>query len=504
MMRIKGYSMTNNIFSLIQRKKNLAGMGLLVLLLGTTFFIQNLSQNVKQVSVLQNGIQTCFSRISQTYTAKLLGETSSLYLDSGFMNATEECFGETMAMTEEHFAKALKSTTKKLNTLASDVHWFQQKLAADSEKNFAKTSAGISVSNLGSRFEKLEQTKDQITEKNEEFKADLVSTLSSLKVSFYILSFFLPFLLIWDFAERKSLKDRNAKLEKEAIDEIETLGADASDRVEEIIKTALEQNELIYCSKLFSNYHANTSFRDATDFKAPSTSTKIEVISNNDRENYEQQIDRIWAESEEEDNQDLNNQEVAILEQYEQVLEGLTPIKLDSVLGKVVNILSNKLLAEGIFIDMDLGDSVDVYANEESMEQVFYHVIQNAVKNSSSGIAPQKVHIANKQLGGTVVIEISDSGSGYSPDVLATQSGLNKEDELPISLQICEEFMKEFQGEVSFANKLNEEGEVSGSTVKLSFKKAMTTKVEDKVRIRDVQKGTKKEILARMKEQTIA
>jgi len=503
MMRIKGYSMTNNIFSLVQRKKNLAGMGLLVLLLGTTFFIQSLSQNLKKVSLLQSGIQTCFSRVAQTYTAKLLGDTGALYLDSGFMNATEECFGETMAQTEEHFSKTLKSSAKKLNTLASDVHWFQQRIGGDAEKDFTKTTAGVSISNLGSRFEKLEQNKDQIYEATEELKTDIISTLSSLKVSFYILAVLLPFILIWDFAERKSLKERNKKIENEALEEIEGLGVEDSSRVEDIIKMALEQNELVYCSKLFSNYHANTSFRDAADFKTPSNA-KVEIVNASSKENYEEQIDRIWSESEVEDIQVLNEEEKAIVEKYDQTPEGMDAIKVDTVLGKVVNILSNKLLAEGIFIDMDIDESIDVFGKEESMEQVFYHVIQNAVKNSNSGIAPQRVKVGCQKLGGTVVISVADTGSGFSSEFLSSQSGLTQKDELPISLQICDEFMKEFSGEVSFANESNEDGEVTGSVVKLVFKRVIASQINDNIRIRDIQKGTKKEILARMKESTIA
>jgi signal transduction histidine kinase len=477
-------------------------MGLLVLLLGTTFFIQSLSQNVKQVSVLQNGIQTCFSRVAQTYTAKLLGETSSLYLDAGFMNATEECFGETMAETEEHFSQALKKSSKKLNTLASDVHWFQQRIANAEESEFSKTTSGISISNLGQRFEKLEQTKDEIAEANEIFKVEILSTLASLKVSFYILSFLLPFMLIWDFAERKSLLDRNKRLEGEAKDELETLGPDASDRVEELIRTALDQNELVYCSKLFSNYHANTSFRNATDFKTP-THGKVELINSSDKQAYDQQIDRIWAESELEDSSELNLKELEVIEEFNNIPEGLDSVGLNNVLGRVVKNLSNKLLAEGIFIDMDIDEDAHVYGNEESMEQVFFHVIQNAVKNSNLGIAPQKVQISHKHLGGTTVIEVSDSGKGFSPEVIDSKLGLNKE-ELPISLQICGSFMEEFSGEVAFSNNYNADGDVKGSIVKLIFKRAKVDHSSDNIRVRDVQKGTKREILARMKQQAQA
>jgi predicted PurR-regulated permease PerM len=78
-----------HITKLLENKRSVCGLLLLGGLIFTTYNIQESSNSVKKVTNFESGMQTCFSRVNQTYTAKLIGDTSSNYLSQNFQNLTE-------------------------------------------------------------------------------------------------------------------------------------------------------------------------------------------------------------------------------------------------------------------------------------------------------------------------------------------------------------------------------------------------------------------------------
>ncbi len=91
-------------FSFIfESKKTILGFLILSSLVFTTFQVTNDSFKLKRISSLESGIQTCFTRVNQTYTAKLLTDETSGYLTQNFQGLTEECFAESISSLEENF-----------------------------------------------------------------------------------------------------------------------------------------------------------------------------------------------------------------------------------------------------------------------------------------------------------------------------------------------------------------------------------------------------------------
>ena len=62
-----------------EMKNNWITVALLATFIGTTYFIQNTNNSLRNLVVLSDGLQTCTTRVSQTYTAKLIGDTTSPY-----------------------------------------------------------------------------------------------------------------------------------------------------------------------------------------------------------------------------------------------------------------------------------------------------------------------------------------------------------------------------------------------------------------------------------------
>jgi hypothetical protein len=63
--------------------------------LSTTLRLEG--QKSQKIATLQEGLQTCFTRVHNTLTARLMSSFNSQYLSEGFTGVTEECFGETVS-----------------------------------------------------------------------------------------------------------------------------------------------------------------------------------------------------------------------------------------------------------------------------------------------------------------------------------------------------------------------------------------------------------------------
>ena len=175
----------NKISSFLEHKKSITGLFLLATLVVNTYNIQENSGRIKRLTNFESGMQTCFSRVNQTYTAKMLGEAASNYMTQNFQNLTEECFAEGILNVEDSFKTELSLVAKKLSTLASNVHWFHEDiLSPGSVRTIASNGESRDV---GTRFEKIETTKEEILESSDKYKTEITNSLNTEKTIFYAL-----------------------------------------------------------------------------------------------------------------------------------------------------------------------------------------------------------------------------------------------------------------------------------------------------------------------------
>ncbi len=475
----------------LKSKKAIIGLGATALLIMTGVFQYKLNTKVSDISALKSNLSTCFSRVNQSYTAKVIGDSNSMYLESGFMKMTEECLAETNGFSESIFAENAVKLGQALNALISDVHWFHERVE-ESSSSFSDKDAEVMLSNLSDRFEKLEMKYDNVDGELISKEKSITLSKNNLTILLITLCFIVPLLLLWDLAQRKNLDQRNSNSEKEAKDRIDSGEVIVHSEVANIIKDALEQNHLVYCSKLFSQFHALSNLSPVKDSVG-----QIQAMIT-DKHVTEEEIDNIWTKSEEIDCVVRNAEGGSSSEQTDTVYEG--PVTdVDQILTKVVNHLSNKLLADGVIIDLNIADNLRIQGEGEAVEQVVYNVIMNSVKNCQVSDSTGRITIEGKKVGSKVFINLTDSGNGFEKEFLSALNGLgNVEEHVPLSLQISKELIEDSLGSISFDN-LYREGEINGSKVQI----VMEAVDAPTKRVASVKAGTKQEILEAIKEQSL-
>jgi hypothetical protein len=468
------------ITSFLEHKRNIAGFCLLAVLVFNTYSIQENSGSIKKLASFESGIQTCFSRVNQTYTAKMLGDTASNYLTQNFQNFTEECFAEGILNVEDTFKSELSQVAKKLSTLASNVHWFHEDILSPGSAQ-AIANNGESR-DIGVRFEKIETTKDEILETSENYKNEIANSLSNEKTIFYISATFLVILMFSEFMNNIRRRLANTIREKEAQAELMDNGGTASVKVGEIIKSALEQNNLINCSKLFTNYHASQLFDKQTKNKNKfSLEGLITPIGSQNPVALNETIDKIW-----------NDDSIGITSDSGKV-NNLHDLNLETLTSNAIDLLSEKLFSQGVQVDVKIAENISIKGRQEELEQTLYHLINYAINSTHDVSGEKNVSIFAHRLGDIVTFDLIHSGIGHDEEILKHRVGItNSGKSLDIDLQICQSLLTEINAKVQLDNKLNQNGDIVGGRVKIIFKAGTNTTAQ----LVDLKVGSKKEILA--------
>lgn len=459
--------------NLLQSKRNIAGMFLLSGLVFTTYNIQENSTRIKRLTNFESGMQTCFTRVNQSYTAKILGDTASNYLTQNFQNLTEECFAEGILNVEDSFKTELSQVAKKLSTLASNVHWFHEDILSPASAN-AMGRDGESR-DVGTRFEKIENTKDDILESSGQYKAEITNALNKEKSLFYVTSTLLVLVMISEYLATARRRLSNQAREKEAQAELLDNGGVSSVKVGEIIRSALIQNDLLNCSKLFVNYHAQQSFDKSIKNKL-SLESLITPVSTQS-----QIIEKIW-----------NDDNIGVIADNVEI-KMLEDLNLEQITSAVVDLLAEKLFSQGIQLTTNIADNIMIKGRSEELEQTIYHLVNYAINSTHSDIGEKNISIFAHRMGDIVAFDLIHSGAGFEEEVLKHRVGIaNSSKPLDIDLQICQSLLEEIQAKIQLDNKINQNGDITGGRIKIIFKAGAA----DVSRLVNLKIGSKKEILA--------
>ena len=138
------------------------------------------------LGLIKDGVGTCFHRVSQSYTAQLIGESRSTYLQNPFLTMTEECFGQSLHLLEDLQLTPQESALKILNTMSNETYAFHQKLS------YSSLPQELYHSHLAGLFEKLENKKDRLGERIEFHQIKTKKWLRG--IHFFFLFFLWPLL----------------------------------------------------------------------------------------------------------------------------------------------------------------------------------------------------------------------------------------------------------------------------------------------------------------------
>ncbi len=462
-----------NVF---ESKRSIVGLFLLAGLVFTTYKIQENSGNIKRLTNFESGIQTCFTRVNQTYTANLLGDTASTYLTQNFQNLTEECLAEGILTVENSFQEQLSAAAKQLSNLASNVHWFHEDILAPSgAKNLAGNGGARDVE---ARFEKIETTKDEILESTDKLKNDITNSLNQQKNFFYVSATLLVIIMLAEYMSLTRRRLSNNAREKEAEAELLDNGGVSSVKVGEIIRVALEQNDLINCSKLFANFHSNTVTEknknkgSLESLITPLGTTKASV-----------NIEQIWEDD-----------TIGVAADMTEVK--WEDVNLEQMSSAVVDLLAEKLFSQGVQLDINIPDNLSIRARGEDVEQTLYHLFAYAINSTQSENGEKSISVFAHKLGDVVAFDLIYSGAGFDEAILKQRAGLeNSAVELDLDLQICQTLLNGLEAKTQLDNKIDQNGNVVGGRVKIIFKGAVNA---NQGRLVDLKVGSKKEILAAM------
>ena len=464
---------------------------LLFISLASLIFVSGLGQNystsLQSFSVLNEGINTCFSRVAQSYTAKIIGDQNSAYLNESFHNLTEECFAESIATFEAMAIAGSDKALGELNTLSKDVHWFHQRLTAKPAPGIInETPEKVLVANLGGRFEKLELKRDSVLEFIDEKRTSIIASTSWVSGLFYFLAGIVPLFFIWNLISFKSEAGARRRIEDDAQ---ELITATTFDRVkaEEVIASALRHTGMNKSANFFDTYRTRIESPILSDSSVTDTAGSVEIAKTDEPGSLNQQMDRIWNAPE---------KKVEAIKEEKTVEEttAMESVEAENVLTGVIDLLSSKIFTQGIKLDINT-EEVDVFANSESLEQVFYHVLMNSIESYDYDDPAKNLSINMRLLGGTLFMDFYDSGRSFDNDFLRVQAGLVPNEDVDpnyLELTICKELISEFGGKISFENVANDDGDLVGRKVQISLRAV------PKGKVRSVEKTTKRALLEKL------
>lgn len=131
-------------------------------LMGLVSFSHFNSAKLNSFNTAQSGIGICFQRVTQSFTALMIGDLKSNYISKNFNSMTSECF-EDVEQATKGLVESSHIALKTLNSLRSDLHWFDNQVSRilDLKKN---QELDLSQSNLVSKYQNLEILRTQFEE----------------------------------------------------------------------------------------------------------------------------------------------------------------------------------------------------------------------------------------------------------------------------------------------------------------------------------------------------
>ncbi len=462
-------------FPKMKSRKEWAALGLSVGLIISGVFLLSDSQKLQRLAVLEDGMGTCFQRVAQTFTAKMIGEDRSVYLDKGFTQASEECFGEAASVANQVSVTTIATKAAAIvNKLANEVSFFHAKIHGTDE-SFAKNNDVVQSSHLNTRFQGLEAIREEALSDVAGAKAQARSGVLRSKIAFYLFAFFCPFAFVMLWWNAREQSRTNQEVEVEALSSLES-GRATLNATKTLIDRVLANNDLPKTKDLFDRTYALLSLEGKGGLK-------VKTITAQDNEAREVAIEKVWQESEQADIVSENKSRQSQLKAMVRP-EGPTT-DLEATLSRHLDLISGTVFTRGIRLDLNIEEEagIRIKGKSEELEQILFHALSEAVTNAAEG--SKQLSVSMKRLGGIALVNIDVQGSIFSEEILLESSKVARTKALPnVDLQIARELVQGI-GKISFEN--------TETARRTQFVFNVVEKASD-VRVKNVTKATKREL----------
>jgi hypothetical protein len=431
------------------------GLGML-LTIGAFWHHQVNQAQLDRLNVLNQGIGTCFNRISQTFTALMIRDLKSPYLNRGFMSLSDECLNETIKGINP-FRQNVGKGYETLNKLISDVHWFHEKVSrVHTPLMNNKNSDQAPMNPISESFGNMENLKvnlvDEIDLANARLREVLFNDEVLMGAGLLIFVFCITLLALKEFERLQVRKE----IEGKAINLLKSGTSNVSAFVDQLIEKSLVSHELNITAQVFRDYHEGVMERMTK--RAPAVlekETRIEVTS------IETQADN------------------------ENLINKASRTSFKEVLVSLQNINPKDAIHAAEIRDVHLA------VNFESFEQLMNAAIN---KLSTKRVDSKKIMISNQVHTDKVVINLFLAGTAFNASELEfhqNQQGISA-DVVDMNMILMREMAIETNTNWAIENKTDRSGNISGMLIRFSVPRAI--KENRSKNLISVMKGKKRDL----------
>jgi hypothetical protein len=403
-----------------------------------------------RLNILNQGVGTCFNRISQTFTAFMIKDIQSPYLNRGFMGLSDECLNETIKGINP-FKKNVEKGYETLNQLISEVHWFHEKIVRIHTPMLTNpTAPHQSLTPVSDRFGKMETYKmdlvDEIDSASHKLRSVQMNDEYLMGAGLIIFVLALTLLSLQEFNRLQLQRE----LEREALNFLKAGKSNMGSMVDQLVDKALVRNGLLVTAQIFRDYHGEI----------------LERLS-----------DRTPAKEEA-----FHVQEVS-----EEVLSEQGHLGHKTSLKEILVSIQN--LQPKDSIHMSEVRDVQMNVDYESFEQVVNSAINQLAARRSD---QKKIMIGNQIHSDKTVINLFLAGSTFNVSELEFAHGAKAiaADGIDMNLVILKEMVQESGIQWHLENKADRNGNITGMNIRFSVNRAP----KEKSKLVSVIKGKKKDL----------
>lgn len=426
----------------------LCGLSLFVTL-GAFWHHQTNQTQLDRMNMLNQGVGTCFNRISQTFTAMMIKDTRSPYLNRGFMSLSDECLNETIKGINP-FKKNVGKGFETLNQLISEVHWFHEMVLKISSPLLANPNAPVVLAPLSDRYGKMENYKmdlvDEVDSASSQIRQIQMNDEYLMGAGLIMFVLALSLLSLQEFNRLQVQRE----LEREALNFLKAGKTNVGAIVDQLIDKALTTQGLPVTAQIFRDYHGDLLEKMA--LKTPATQEEKETPA-----------------------QQENTEKTEAYNGFR--------TSLKEVLVSIQNLQPKDTIHMSDVRDVQLN------VNYESFEQVMNSAIHQLAARRSDN---KKIMIGNQIHSDKSVINLFLASSTFNISELEfaqtqTQASF---DGIDMNLVILKEMVNESGIQWHLENKADRNGNITGMNIRFTVNRAP----KEKAKLISVMKGKKKDL----------
>lgn len=423
----------------------------LIMTLGAFWHQQVNQTQLDRMNILSQGVSTCFNRISQTFTAMMIKDIQSPYLNRGFMGLSDECLNETIKGINP-FRQNVGKGYETLNQLISEVHWFHEKVLKIHGPMLSQPNFQTSLSPLVDRYTQMENFKvtlmDEIDATNTQLKEIKITDEYLMGAGLIVFILAISLLSLQEFNRIQVQRE----LEKDALNYLNAGKANVGAIVDQLVDRALMTQGMPVTAQIFRDYHGELLERMSTKSivsEPPKSVKEEEVVPEIEEEN-----------------------------------TSYHKTSLKEVLVSIQNIQAKDAI--------HMADVRDVVLNVpyESFEQMMNAAVNQLVSRRNGN---KKVMISNQNHSDKTVVNLFLAENTFSASELEFAGRKNGEalaDGLDMNLIILKEMVEETGAQWHIENKTDRSGMITGMNIRFTVNRTP----KDRTKLVSVVRGKKKDL----------